>query len=233
MSTQSVINNLVTGVWENRLRVPDPVVCSQVIDLLKIRSPGTALPTNLELRWADDAALTTTLTLREGMVAVLSSSDMAASSMFPRRSAEPSQHANAIFYDSAIPVSPTHWSSKTRRPCVYKDVTSGMEKGRLGDDANRQQFRVALLENCSFFADLVLRQVRAESDPSCGRLEQDSSGKKLSVASPMSPKASVLKRSLSEETALPPKMSSSPLPTLWVEVGCRHLRTLVSEKERP
>jgi hypothetical protein len=158
---------------------------------------------------------------------------MAAWSMFPRQSAEPSQHANAIFYDSAIPVSPTHWSSQTRRLCVCKDAVSGMEKGRLGDDANRQQFRVALLENCSFFADLVLRQVRAESNQSCGRLEQDASRKKLSVASLTSPKASVLKRPPSEETALPPKMSSSLLPTLWVEVGYRHARTLVSEKDRP
>jgi hypothetical protein len=148
---------------------------------------------------------------------------MAASSMFPRRSAEPSQHDNAIFYESAILVSPTHLSSQTRR----------MEKGRLGDDANRQQFRVALLENCSFFAELVLRQVRAESNQACGRLDQDASRKKLSVASLTSPKASVLKRPPSEDTALPPKMSSSLLPTLWVEVGCRHVRTLVSEKDRP
>lgn len=166
---------------------------------------------------------------------MLFSSDMAASSMFPRRSAEPSKHANAIFYDSAFPVSPTHWNSQTRRLCVCKDAPSGVEEGQLRDDANRQQFRVALLENCSFFADLVLRQVRAERDPSRGLLEQDSSRKKLSVvrASPTPPKANVLLRPQPEETALAPEMPSSPLPTLWVEVGCRHLRTLVSEKEHP
>lgn len=235
VSPQSVINDLVTGVWENRLRVQGPAVCSQVLGLLKIRSPWAALPTNLELRSADDAALTTTLTPREGMVAVLSSSDMAASSMFPRRSAEPSQHANAIFYDSVFPVSPTHWNSQTRWPCVCKDAPSGVEEGRLREDANCQQFRAALLENCSFFADLVLRQVRAESDPSRGLLEQDSSRKKLRVvqASPTPPKANVLLRPQPEEPALSPEMPSSPLPTLWVEVGCRHVRTLVSEKERP
>jgi len=27
-------------------------------------------------------------------------------------------------------------------------------------------------------------------------------------------------------------MPSSPLQTLWVEVGCRHVQPLVSEKER-
>ena len=235
MSPQSVINDLVTGVWENRPRVQDPAVCSQVLGLLKIRSPWAALPTNLELRSADDAALTTTLTPGEGLVAVLFSSDIAASSMFPQRSAEPSKHANAIFYDSAFPVSPTHWNSQTRRPCVCKDAPSGVEEGRLGDDANRRQFQVALLENCSFFADLVLRQVRAESDPSRGLLEQDSSRKKWSVirASPTPPKANMRLRPQPEQTALPPEMPSSPLPTLWVEIGCRHVRTLVSEKERP
>ena len=229
MSPQFVINDLVTGGWENRLRVPRPAVCSKVLDLLRIRSPWAGLPTNLELRSADDAAPTTTLTPRKGMVAVLSTLDMAASSMLPRRSVEASQHANAIFYDSAFPVSPTHGNSQTWRSCVGKHAPSGGEEGRLRDDANRQQFRAALLENCSFFADLVLRQVRAESDPSCVSA-QDSSRKKLSVGrvSPTPPKVNV-----PEEPAHLPEMPSSLLPTLWVEVGCRHVRTLVSEKERP
>jgi hypothetical protein len=169
------------------------------------------------------------------MVAVLSSSDMAASSIFPRRSAEANKHANAIFYDSAFPVSPTHWNSQTRRSCVRKDAPSGAEEGRLRDNANRQQFRVALLENCSFVADLVLRQVRAESNPSRGLSEQDSSPKKLSAVrvSPTPPKADVLLQPEAEEPALTPEILSSLLPTLWAEVGCRHVRTLVSEKERP
>ena len=233
VSPQFVINDLVTGIWENHLPVQGTAVCSKVLDLLKIRSPWAGLPTNLELRSADDAALTTTLTPREGMVAVLSSSDMAASSLSPRRSAEASKHANAIFYDSAFPVSPTHWNSQNHGSCVRKDAPSGSEEGGLGDDANRQQFRVALLENCSFVADLVLRQVRAERNPS-RLLEQDSSRKKLSVVrvSPTPPKANVRLRPQLEEPALPPE-TPSWLPTLWVEVGCRHMRTLVCEKERP
>jgi hypothetical protein len=229
VSPQFVINDLVPGGWENHLRVPRPAVCSKVLDLLRIRSPWAGLPTNLELRSADDAAPTTTLTPRKGMVAVLSTLDMAASSMLPRRSVEASKHANAIFYDSAFPVSPTHGNSQTRRSCVGNDAPSEAEEGRLRGDANRQQFRAALLENCSFFADLVLRQVRAESDPSCVSA-QDSSRKKLSVGrvSPTPPKVNV-----PEEPAHLPEMPSSLLPTLWVEVGCRHVRTLVSEKERP
>lgn len=229
MSPQFVINDLGTRGWENRLRVPRPAVCSKVLDLLRIRSLWAGLPTNLELRSADDAAPTTTLTPRKGMVAVLSTLDMAASSMLPRRSAEASQHANAIFYDSAFPVSPTHGNSQTRRWCVGNDAPSEAEEGRLRGDANRQQFRAALLENCSFFADLVLRQVRAGSDPSCVSA-QDSSRKKFSVGrvSRRPPKVNV-----AEEPAHLPEMPSSLLPSLWVEVGCRHVRTLVSEKERP
>ena len=235
VSPQYVINDLVTGVWENRLRVQGPAVCSKVLDVLKIRSPWAGLPTNLELHSADDAALATTLTPGEGMVAVLSTLDIAASSMFPRRSAEASKPANAIFHNSACPVSPTHWNSQARRSCVRKDAPSRAEGGRLRDDANRQQFQVTLLENCSFFADLVLRQVRAESDPSRGLLEQDSSRKKLSVVGvpPTPPKANVLLGPQPGEPVLPPEMPSSVLPTLWVEIGCRRARTLVSEKERP
>lgn len=230
VSPQFVINDLVTGGWENRLRVPGPAVCSKVLDLLKIRSSLAGLPTNLELRSADDAAPTTTLTPRRGMVAVLSTLDMSAASMFPLRSAEASKHANAIFYDSAFPVSPTHGNSQTRQSCVCNDASSEAEEGRLRDDANRQQFRAALLENCGFFADLVLRQVRAESDPSRALSALDSSRKKLNVVrvSPTPPKANV-----PEEPGHLPEMPSSLLPTLWVEVGCRHVRTLVSEKERP
>jgi hypothetical protein len=236
VSLQFVINDLVTGALENQLRVQGPDVCSKVLDLLKIRSPRVGLPTNLEPRSADNAAaLTTTLTPRAGGMAVLSTSDMAASSMSPRRSAEASKHANAIFYDSAFPVSPNHRNSQTQRSCERKDVPSGAEEGRLRDDANRQQFRVALLENCSFLAHLVLRQVRAESDPSRGLLAQDPSRKKLSAVrvSPRPPKADVLLPPQPQEPALPPEIPSSLLPTLWAEVGCRHLRTLVSEKERP
>jgi hypothetical protein len=66
---QFVINDLVTRVGENLLRVHGPVLCSKVLDLVKIRSSWAGLPANLEIRSADDAALATALTTREGMVA--------------------------------------------------------------------------------------------------------------------------------------------------------------------
>ena len=232
---QLVIHDLVTGVWESRLRVQDPAVCSKVPDLFKIRSPWAAFPTNLGLGCADHAALATALTTSEGMVAVLSTLDMAASSMLPRRLAEASEPAHVLLHDSTVSVSPTHWNSQTPRSWVRKDAPSGADGVQLGNDANRRQFQVAVLENCSFFADLVLRQVRAGSDPSRGLLEQDSSRKKLSLVrvSPTPPRSKTKwVRPRPEELALPPAIPSSVVQTLWVEVGCRHVQILVSEKER-
>jgi hypothetical protein len=165
MIVELVNNYLVTWVWENPLRVQGPAVCSKVLDLLKIRSPGAGLAANLELCSADDAALATELTTREGMVAMWSTLDMVVSSMLARRFAEASEPVNVILHDSAFPASPNHWKSQTPCSWVRKDPESEAEGRRLRDDANRQQFQVALLENCSFFADLVLRQVRAGSDP--------------------------------------------------------------------
>lgn len=236
MIIEFVNNYLVTWVWENPLRVQGPAVSSKLLDLLKIRSPGAGLAANLELRSADDAALATELTTREGMVAVLSTLDMVVSSMLARRLAVASEPVHVLLHDSAFPVSRNHWNSQTPRSWVCKDAQSEAEGRGLRDDANRQQFQVALLENCSFFADLVLRQVRAGRDSSGGLLERDLSRKKLNAVrvspTPSRSKANVVLRQRSEEPTLPPETLFSLLPTLWVEVGCRHLQTLVSEKER-
>jgi hypothetical protein len=233
---QFVINDLVTWVGETLLLVQSPAVCSKVLDLLKTRSPWARLSANLELHSTEDAALATALSTRTGMVATLSTLDMVASSLLPRRLAEASEAVNALHHDSAFPVSASHWNSHTPRSCLRQDAQSEAKGGRLRDDATRQQFQVALLENCSFFADLVLRQLRAGSDSSGGLLERDLSRKKLNAVrvspTPSRSKANVVLQQRSEEPTLPPETPSSLLPTLWVEVGCRHLQTLVSEKER-
>ena len=236
MIPQFVINDLVTWVGENLLLVQSPAVCSKVLDLLKIRSPWAGLSANLELHSAEDAAPATALSTRTGMVATLSTLDMVASSLLPRRLAEASEAVNVLLHDSDFPVSADHWNSQTPRSCLRQDAQSEAKGGRLRDDATRQQFQVALLENCSFFADLVLRQVRAGSDSSGGLLERDLSRKKLNAVrvspTPSRSKANVVLQQRSEEPTLPPETPSSLLPPLWVEVGCRHLQTLVSEKER-
>jgi len=234
---QCVINDLVTRVEENLLRVHGPAVCSKVLDLLKIRSSWAGLPANLEIRSADDAALATAWTTGEGMVAGLSTLDIVAPSMLARRLAEAGQAVNALLHDSAIAVSANQWSSQTECSWVPKDAQSDAEGERFCDDANRQQFQVALLENCSFFADLVLRHVRAEGNRSGSVLERDWSRKKLNgvriLPIPPRSKANVALNKRPEKQALSPETPSSLLQTLWVEVGCRHVQTLVSEKEQP
>ena len=124
MIIEFVNNYLVTWVWENPLRVQGPAVCSKLLDLLKIRSPGAGLAANLESCSADDAALATELTTREGMVAVLSTLDMVVSSMLARRLAEASEPVHVLLHDSAFPVSANHWNSQTPRSCLRQDAQS-------------------------------------------------------------------------------------------------------------
>lgn len=234
MSPQFVINDLVTGVWENHLRVQGAAVCSKVRDLLQIRSPWAGLATNLEVRSAGDTALATALRTGEEMVAMLSILDMAVSSSLSQPLAEARAPGNARLRDTPSPVAANQWNSQTPRSSVRQDAPSGAEGEQRGDDANRRQFQAALLENCSFFAGLVLRQVRGGGDPSRD-LGRDSSRKKLNVVrvSPTPPgsKARVV-LGLRPEEPLPPETPSFLPPSLWVEVGWRHLQTVVSEKER-
>lgn len=234
MIPQFVINDLVTFVGETILPSQGAAVCSKVRDLLKIRSPWAGLPTNLGLRSTGDTALATALPTGEGMVAILSILDMAVSSKLPQLSAETSAAANnAFLHRSAFPVAANHWNSETPWSSVRKDAQSGAGEQR-GDNANRRQFQAAVLENCSFFADLVLRQVRAGGNSS-HELARDSSREKLNVV-PVSPtprgsKAKVVLGPRPEKP-VPLETPSFLLPTLWVEVGSRHLQTVVSEKER-
>ena len=222
MIPQLVVNDLVTWVCEKTLPVQGPAVCSKARDLLKIRSPWAELATNLELRSAGDAALATALTTGKGMEAMLSILNMATSSKLLQRSAETSEPAQALVHDTAFAVSANHWNSPTPRSSVRQEAQSGAKEERLGDVANRRQFQAALLENCSFFADLVLRQVRGKGDPWRESLQRGSSRNILSVSpTPPGSKAHVVPAQRPE-----PETPSSLLPTLWIEVGCRATRRL-------
>jgi hypothetical protein len=228
------VNDLVTGAEEMILPLQGVAVCSKVLDLLKIRSPWAGLPTNLERRSKGDTALATALPTGEGMVAILSIRDMAVSSNLSQHLAEASAAANALLHHSGFPVAANHRNSETPWSSVGKDAQSGAEGEQRGDQANRRQFQAALLENCSFFADLVLRQVRAGGNSS-HELGRDPSREKLNVVrvwpTPRGSKERVVLGPRPEEPVLP-QTPSFLLPALWVEVGCRHLQTVVSEKER-
>lgn len=232
--SQLAINDLVTGVGETVLPIQGSAVCSKVRDRLKLQLPWAGLATNLELSSAGDTALATALTTGEGMVAMLSILDMAVSNL-PRLITEASAPANALLHDTTFPVLANHRNSQTLRSSVPKDAQRRAQGEQCSDDANRRQFQATLLENCSFFADLVLRQVRGGGDPS-GNLGQDSSRAKRKVVrvSPTPPgsNAKLVLGSQPEEPA-PVETPSFLLPTLWVEVGYRHVQTVVSEKERP
>lgn len=164
---------------------------------------------------------------RDAAVAIL---DVAVASTLPRGLVEPREQPNAPA-GSAFPVLQVPLSSMPR------DAHRVADGARLSDDANRQQFHVALLENCSFFAHLVLRHVRAGGDPSSCSLDRDSPRKKLNLAKasktpPQSSSNILARHKPAEERILQPEVSTSFLQTLWVEVGCRSAQTLVSEKER-
>jgi hypothetical protein len=119
---------------------------------------------------------------------------------------------------------------------MHKDAPQVADGARVSNDANRQQFHVALLEDCSFFARLVLRHVRAGENRSRYLLDRHSPGKKKNVVEVsqtfLRPSSSMLSRPLlTEERSLQLEAPSPPMQTLWVEVGCRQAQTLVFEKE--
>lgn len=137
-----------------------------------------------------------------------------------RRLVAPGEETNTLA-ESACPVCSSTWNSHASLSCVPKDAQRVAEDARLRADANRKQFHVVLLEDCSFFARLVLRYVRAGGNPSRCLWDRNSPRKKWKSRS-----------RLVKERAVQPEVASSFLQTLWVEVGCRHAQTLVSEKER-
>jgi len=139
-------------------------------------------------------------------------------------------------HDAAVAITDMAAASMLPRQLVEQANTLAESGARLSNNANRQQFHVALLEDCSFFAHLVLRYVRAGGNQSSCLLDRDSPQKKSNVTkvSQTQPRSSsnLLPRHLPvEERTLQPEAPSSFLPTLWVEVGCRHAQTLGFRKE--
>ncbi len=122
----------------------------------------------------------------------------------------------------------TRWNLQVVLPCNEKGELPLADGAQLSTPAIRRQFLGELLRDCGFFAHLVFRQVRAVRHPS-SRLLDRSPRTKLNVVkgSQTPPRSS----SDVEASSLQPEAPSSFLQTLWVEVGCRHVQTHVSEKE--
>ncbi len=123
----------------------------------------------------------------------------------------------------------TRWNLQVVLPCNEKDELPLADGAQLSTPAIRRQFLGELVRDCGFFAHLVFRQVRTERHPSNRLLDRDSPRTKLNVVkgSQTPPRSS----SDVEASSLQPEAPSSFLQTLWVEVGCRHVQTHVSEKE--
>jgi hypothetical protein len=155
--------------------------------------------------------------------------NVAVTSAPPRRLVEPREQANRLA-ESSFPVFPNKGNSHVSLSCRPNDAQQVADDASLRDDTNRRQFHVALLEDCSFFAHLVLRHVRAGGNRNSPLKKRNVA--KVSQTLPR-PSSDILLRQLPvEERALQPEAPLSSLQTLWVEVGCRHAQTLVSEKER-
>jgi hypothetical protein len=194
--------NAVTSIWKNILRAQLLAVCSNVKNLLRIQATWASLPTNPELRFADDAEAVE--------LAVITHEVTAASPSF-RRVVEPSTLSQSV-----------------EEPEKSANTTSS-------NDANHQQFQVALLESCSFFASLVLRHVRAGRNPTrCvsdrAFLQKQLNDGKGSQRPPRSG-SSVLPRGVPVDlSSFQPEVPIFSWETLWVEVGFRISKTLVSER---
>jgi len=137
--------------------------------------------------------------------------------------------------DTASIQDPAALGAKTRgnlqvvRPCNEKDELLLADGAQLSTPAIRRQFLGELLRDCGFFAHLAFRQARAGLNPSSRLSDRDSPRTKLNLAKGWrTPPRSSFD---GEASSLPPETPSSVLQTLWVEVGCRHAQTLISEKE--
>ncbi len=130
--------------------------------------------------------------------------------------------------EAAVPRPKTRRNLQAFLPCNEKGKLQLADGAQLSAPAIRCQFLGELLRDCGFFAHLVFRQVRTVSTPSSRLVDRDSPRTKLNVVkgSPTPPRSS----SSGEASSLRLGASSSFLPSLWVEVGCRHLQMHVSGK---
>jgi hypothetical protein len=98
---------------------------------------------------------------------------------------------------------------------------------KLSNGATRQQFLLAMLEDCSFFAHLVLRCVRAArgSPHRCPRRESATPQSNSRPTPAMQVKAQPISNLLVRPN--PATVATEPLSlqTLWVDVAYRHART--------
>ena len=114
----------------------------------------------------------------------------------------------------------------------------GSHGPKLSNVASRQQFLLAVLEDCSFFAHLVLRCVRAAhcSPHSCAKQESAKPGSNSRPTAAMQSKAQPISNLLAQRSQQnSPALEVEPLSprTVWVDIACRHVRTSCSPEGIP
>lgn len=117
-------------------------------------------------------------------------------------------------------------------------VAPSRDGAKPSNAASRQQFLRALLEECSFFAPLVLRCVRAAGGSHHRGAKQESAkpGSNSRSSSVIQLEAQPTSNLLAPRPRRnPPTLEAEPLsltlPTLWVDVACRHMRTLAPQEK--
>jgi len=192
----------VTSIRKNILRAQPLPVCSKVKNLLRIQSTWAGLPRNPELRFADDAEAFELAVMRH---------EVTAASLSFRRVVEPATLSQSV------------------------EEPEKAANTRFSNDVNRQQFQVALLESCSFFASLVLRHARAGRNPTRCLSDRAFLQKQLNAVrgsqTPARSRSSVLPMGVPVDlSSFQREVPTFSWETLWVEVGCRISKTLVSER---
>lgn len=115
----------------------------------------------------------------------------------------------------------------------------GSHGPKLSNVASRQQFLLAVLEDCSFFAHLVLRCVRAAhcSPHSCAKQEESAKpGSNSRPTAAMQSKAQPISNLLAQRSQQnSPALEAEPLSpqTVWVDIARRHVRTSCSPEGIP
>jgi hypothetical protein len=114
----------------------------------------------------------------------------------------------------------------------------GSHGPKLSNVASRQQFLLAVLEECSFFAHLVLRCVRAAhcSPHSCAKQESAKPGSNFRPTAAMQSKTQPISNLLAQRSQQnSPALEVEPLSpqTVWVDIACRHVRTSCSPEGIP
>ncbi len=126
--------------------------------------------------------------------------------------------------------SPTSRQGKSQESAFL--VSPSNHRPTLSNAASRQQFLLTLLEDCSFFAHLVLRCVRAAG---CSQEPAPPGSKFRSTSVIPSEDQSSCNLRAQRPRSHAPTLEAEPVPptlqTLWVDVACRHMRTLAPQEK--